>query len=547
MKLKLYNIFLICIFLPGSIFAQNKMNVKYAQDVFNRLVKTINQSTPSKPQLVISPSNDLIAVTNKNGEVMVGYSLIDHCRSFGKDSSNALAHILSHELTHYYSNHFWAENFGSAYADLNWGQLIANAGKTYSVIKLYETQADEYGMYYAFAAGYKTLLIGDRVLDSVYAWYRLDQQLPGYPSLYERKSIALSAKENIAHLLPAFETGNYLMEIAQIVSGTQQSQLAQMAGYYYDEVIAHKIQTKELYNNSGLAKLTGLMPYFDDSISSIRFPFMLETKSLLYNNAGSRGDQSESDSVMQEIIHAGLEEAEELFLNAIRADRNFFPAHINLAILYILMGKYGAADDELGVAARLQSENHYAATELSAILAACRKNNDAALSYFDNAKEAGSLTAAYNQQLFFGGGDATGRQTENSYYSTDTTEQFGQRNVFEFLDMLAPNKSYRIDLISEKAALYIDTASDYTVYYIRATIKPSPGKIRFMVLKENAKTTTSKGLRRGDTIVDLQKKYGKPATVILEADAAIWSYPGQNLLVWVENDQIMKWAYWWVK
>lgn len=544
-----YRILWLVIFIQvtGMVAAQPAMRVQYAQEVFNKLVRTINLSTPAKPQLNVVPGNDIIAATDKNGQVLIGYGLIEHCRSFGKDSCNALAHILSHELTHYYSNHFWADNFGSAYADLNWGQLIANSGKTYSVIKLYETQADEYGMYYAFAAGYKTLQVGERVLDSVYTWYHLSEQLPGYPSLNERKSIADAAKQNIAQLIPAFETGNLLLTLAQVQSGLQQSMLAQLAGFYYDEILAHKIQTKEIYNNAGLSRLVGLMPYFADSINQIRFPFMLETKSMLYNTEGRRGTQNENDSIITEMVYNGLAEAEELFNSAKRADKGFFPAYINLAIVYFLEGKYGSAEDELTAASKLNAGFQWTISEMNAIIAVFR-GNPAAAAIFDKAQERGSTSAIYNKHLLIPDTRLGNEMISfNTRYSTDTTETIGQGSVFETMDKLVPNKSNRYDLISERSTLYTDTTANYNIYYIRPLQKPSLNKVRFMVLRDDAEGATSKNLHRGASIGELQHIYGKPDLIILESDAAIWSYPDKNLLVWVAGEKVQKWGYWWVK
>ena len=106
---------------------------------------------------------------------------------------------------------------------------MQESGKSLNVMRLYETQADEYGMYYAFSAGYRTLYIGDKVLDSIYTWFHLNEQLPGYPSLTERKQISIEARANIAKLIPVFETGNNCLLLAQMMGGDQQMLLAKTA------------------------------------------------------------------------------------------------------------------------------------------------------------------------------------------------------------------------------------------------------------------------------------------------------------------------------
>ncbi len=539
-----------CMILSTS-FAQNKAEYNYAYSVFNKLVKTINQSTPAKPQLVIINSDNVIAKTNNNGEITVGSGLIIHCRSFGKDSANALAHILAHELTHYYSNHFWTENFGSSYADLDWGSLIETSGKTLSSMKLYETQADEYGMYYAFAAGYKTLQIGSQVLDSIYSWYKLEEQIPGYPSLLQRKTIAIDAKKNILRLIPSFETGNLLLTLAQVYGGEQQSMLAQLSGYYYDDILANKIQTKELYNNSGLTKVLQVLQYFSDSIQQIHFPFMLESKSMLYSNESTRGDATENDSQTIALMENNLEEAESLFSNAIKIDKNFYPAYINLAIVSFLKEKYGTASDYLSNASSIMGEKHsliWAVYEMEAIVEHT-KNITKMQTLFAEAIDKGSSTAYYNLQLLSHKIDRLGisQQTKDiAYFTSDTNEYIYAVPAFEYLDKLTANRAGRIDIQNEKAVLYTDTLADYIVYYIRPSTKPAPNKLRFIVSKTSSNLITSTGLKNGLNSGDLEKTYGKPTSIILESEASIWVYPTRNLFVWVEEGVVKKWGYWWI-
>ena len=82
----------------------------YCRDVFTRLVNSVSNVYSAKPTLTIVPSDYLVAETYSTGEIKVGSRLVDLCRRFGKDSTNAMAHILSHELAHFYQNH--AFDFG---------------------------------------------------------------------------------------------------------------------------------------------------------------------------------------------------------------------------------------------------------------------------------------------------------------------------------------------------------------------------------------------------------------------------------------------------
>lgn len=555
MSLRKYTYILTCfLFLTGAgkAFSQSKMDTHYAEDVFNKLIRTINLSAPTKPKMIVIPDSTMIAQTNAAGEIVVGYKLINDCRKFGADSANALAHILSHELVHYYSNHFWAENFGTSYADLNWGKQIQDNGKALDVVELYETQADEYGMYYAFSAGYRTLDIGDRVLDSVYTWFHLPEQLTGYPSRMQRKNIAVQAKTNIAQLIPSFETGNMLLILAQIQSGNKQAMLAQLAGFYFDDILAKKIQTKEIYNNAALARVISVLQYYGDSLRLIRFPFMVETGSMLYTADGSRGSENGMDPETAEMVQARVQEAEEMLRNAIKLDKNFYPAHINMAIIACLQERYGTAIDELDAAQRSMGKNHpmyWATYELQGIIAYLRAD-ERKEEYFSDAAKSGSPTVQMNR--FTCASEAERKKmdmhfADDVYYATDTTEHIFDKQVFEYLDRMSVNKNGRINITSGACIVYVDTLDNYYAYYLRPQVEPSVNKVRFIRTKDTCSDKTSKGLHIGSSVDQLKKAYGDPAGIFLTANAEIYSFPAENLLVWVQNGKVTEWDYWWVK
>ncbi len=153
----------------------------YCRDVFNRLVNSVSTVYGTRPTLTIVESNTLVAETYNTGEVKVGSTLIELCRRFGKDSTNAIAHVLSHELAHYYQNHAWISNFTSAYANVEWSRKLTESEQ--QLLPVYETQADEMGFFYALNAGYQSWKVSGAVLDSIYTWYELPKELPGYPPL----------------------------------------------------------------------------------------------------------------------------------------------------------------------------------------------------------------------------------------------------------------------------------------------------------------------------------------------------------------------------
>src|SRR5688572_4518137 len=104
--------------VAGQMSADAKqLNYNTCNRVFRDLIRSIGRLEPVEPKLVVTNNPDDIAHTTTQHEVHVGYRLIELCRQQGADSLNALALVIGHELAHYYHHHFWAKQFGSAYAD----------------------------------------------------------------------------------------------------------------------------------------------------------------------------------------------------------------------------------------------------------------------------------------------------------------------------------------------------------------------------------------------------------------------------------------------
>ena len=93
-----------------SAFAWNKAQANYGDEVFARILLAVNRDLPTPPHLVWVSNMNGVASTYANGTIEVDSRLLERMRGFGADSANALAHILAHEVMHYYMEHFWQVN-----------------------------------------------------------------------------------------------------------------------------------------------------------------------------------------------------------------------------------------------------------------------------------------------------------------------------------------------------------------------------------------------------------------------------------------------------
>ena len=106
MKNKLF--VLICANFANA-FCQAQEVPAFAKKVYSDICETMGNGKLLMPSLVLNLDPKAVATfypdgMNKNGngkaEVAIGVKFVELVRGFGVDSSNAMAHVLGHELAH---------------------------------------------------------------------------------------------------------------------------------------------------------------------------------------------------------------------------------------------------------------------------------------------------------------------------------------------------------------------------------------------------------------------------------------------------------------
>ena len=83
-----------------------------AQKVFDDLLRARADFRMQTPTLVVSKKEGHIAAFDPDRiQVVLDEKAYDLCATFGKDSLNAIAALLGHELIHYYEKHDWRRHF----------------------------------------------------------------------------------------------------------------------------------------------------------------------------------------------------------------------------------------------------------------------------------------------------------------------------------------------------------------------------------------------------------------------------------------------------
>ena len=327
------------------MFGQNKEEPQIRK-VFNQIVLAYGSSKTAPELVVTKQKQDRPAFYkfDKKPIVTIDTYLFTICRSFGKDSLNALSVVIGHELAHYYNEHSFCTDFAFAIRNKNevFSKKVKLIDKNQKII--YETQADDKGLFYAAIAGYDPFEIQPRLLDAIYTQYQL-KDTDGYPTKVQRKEIAKNALLKAKRLYETFTLGlKYIQE------------------KNYDKAIEafntvnNDFPSRENYNNLGVAKTRKALdlkePNAIEKASPERFLYPLEVENKSRLNKDITRSLDDNSEEMVQLLKA----AQKDFQEAIRLDPNFTKGYINLACVLDLLGNYPKS---IGTILELSKDKQY--------------------------------------------------------------------------------------------------------------------------------------------------------------------------------------------
>lgn len=293
-------------------------NLNVAQTILDKLYLAAGQFAVAKPRLEMAKENGKGAayVYSKN-LIILDEKTYEICQSMGRDSNQALAFILAHELSHAF-------------------QAASKKGKTPTNFLAYdqnfeadtrsEKTADINGVFTAYLAGYRVTHVVPKLLPVLYDTYGLTgRTVKGYPSLDERRRSVKEVLEISDDLINLYETSSYLLA----------------AGYYelaatnYEYILQY-YQGREIFNNLGVLYLYQAMDIYLPQTDRYVYPIELDASTQLKKIG--RGEEEPSFS--QKIIRLQLlNKATNHFMTAIALDRNFVTAKLNYVCALSLQQK----------------------------------------------------------------------------------------------------------------------------------------------------------------------------------------------------------------
>jgi tetratricopeptide (TPR) repeat protein len=289
--------------------------LKTVREVFSQLKNAKGDFRSRRPILrFVKDSGGGPAVAYpKQGLIVFEEKAYDICAGFGKDSLNALANILAHELVHCYEKHDWEDYF--AHESKGFGMDVGVKDEELED----EVQADYLGGFLSYQAGFTTFGIAPKFMEKVYETYHLtDEKLSRYPKLKERQAMAAQSEQKLKDLLDLFEMGNFLAAL----------ELYDDALEYYLKVL-EDFQSREVYNNVGVLSTLSAMKMFAPTENKFAYPVELDVRSSLN---GTRGNNA------KELREEKLMEALDYFEKARQYDAFYPIAYLNEGCAHALLG-----------------------------------------------------------------------------------------------------------------------------------------------------------------------------------------------------------------
>ncbi len=332
--LKYQFIFILClVVLCRPVWSQKFLHHQeykfvVSKNLFNELVNAFGSSL-APPQLEINRKIDnqqkFIAsyIPGSTPMIIFDEEVYDVCVTYGTDSLNALASIMSHELAHYFQRHNFCSDFASTLGSQN--SLVKDISSIEKSTKVKtESEADYYGMFYGYVAGFETYRIVPSLLENIYGHYHLPEQVTGYPSLTERKGIASLSAKKLEEWCAIFDAGELLFVLKR-----------------YDEAfrcfdkLAREFPSREIINNAGVIKVYSAL----ELTNSEEFPFILpiEFDAVTRLKQGNSRSLPDSDANRKNDL---LNTAKDLFEKASEKDPAYLNSRINLGCTYLLLKNY---------------------------------------------------------------------------------------------------------------------------------------------------------------------------------------------------------------
>lgn len=462
--------------------------------------------------IVIDREKRVAAYRSGDNSLVIEKKAAQVCLNMGKDGDAALAFILGHELTHFYQNHDWKEaGFATTF--------IADEA-VFNQFVHQEEEADLYGAFVAYLAGYDIHRVVPITLDEIYDTYDLQLKMKNYPSLKKRKSVALKVNQRLEELIKVYENANYYAALGWHIQAIQ--------SYEY---LLQYVKTKELFNNMGMALLA--IAIQQRSADNYWYPIEMDLDHAL------RGYTSMSQQELLSLAHQNLK-------IALAYDTKYLAAITNLACVYDLEHKYTAAQ-ELLAAAEVPKGDFVQLAKLMLVKGVVKIHQEEIAvaqrlfqkAYTTTANSAIRIIAQHNLEVINKGRSPLSTEPMSRMEDMLDGVPLLESPPSDFDESLTLNQQF-----FERAILHF---KDYSTSVLSCYEMQNPLQTgnSFFALQRSSKLKTKKGIQAGSTVQQLRYHYDEiqnPRTIQYQ-EGYFLVYRSLGLIFKIDQrEQVTEWA-----
>lgn len=300
-----------------------EINFLEAQTILENLYQALGDKRIECPELEISSSEEYVAKYSPGShKIVLEQKTIDLCNTFGDHRDDALAFIIGHELAHAFQGHL---DHSDETSFLAYNKVYSPDLKRKVDVKLKESEADVFGSFGAYLAGYEIQKVFPELINSIYSSYGLtDKILPQYPTKSFRNKTAKNMMSKLDSLVKTYELGNYLSLTGHY---TEASACYNYVGTSYKGI--------ELVNNQGVNNLLEALNLSKLNAESYYYPIELDLNSRLHK-AKKTADTKDLNPSEKMFFNLLIIDAIQKFKEAISMDNNYLPAHINIVCTHAI-------------------------------------------------------------------------------------------------------------------------------------------------------------------------------------------------------------------
>ena len=535
-----------------SFLSHSNQKYQTTQIVFNNIVSAFSDPTLAAPKLEINnktSSQKYIAAYIPGNEdlIIIDEDLYDLAVTFESDSLDALASIISHELAHYYKEHNFCSDFAFVLGKKH-PLAIRIRKEEQSEKESVEAQADYYGMFYGFLAGYNTLNTFPQLLDQIYIKYELPEKIRGYPSKKERKDIAIKRAKEVERWITIFDAGELLFSLRKYDDA-----------YLCFDYLSKKFPSREIFNNMAVIRLYQAIGLVKTEDQPFLLPIEFDAETRL--KKGALRDLESHDSKIQKYI----EEAIEILEKSNRLDPKYLNSQINLGCAYMILNKvdqykYKAIDianslltntsikhdaETLSRLYTLRGLWHFYNGDMKNArkdLQKAKQTNSTNLTTYNiivfDKLEQGPIEEFVDKFFGFFNMNKTKRKPRTSPDPINPLdEKVGNKNTNQ-ISFSEPREPIDIENDFNKVKITDHNAPTYS----EMNIASKRVHLKALCTKYGYTGKTFRGLGLNDPITDIYKTYGRPTYIIEALNGKYLKYEKGKIIFYVNSSgKITKW------